>query len=77
MATYEVTRCDNCGGETGVNTILVSYRVKRARPWQADLCEGCYTGMFAELARKGKPSEMSNVRPQHRLVKTEIREDQL
>ena len=77
MATYEITRCDQCGGEKDVYKIIVGYRKPRVKTWEADICEGCYTGMFGEIARKSKPSKASNIRPQHRMVMTEISDENL
>lgn len=77
MATYQITRCDLCGGDQDVEPVTVVYKFKKSRPWEADICAKCYEDKFAALQAKSRRPELNNVRPQHKMIKTEITEADL
>ena len=77
MATYHVVRCDICGKEEGVAPVTVVPEFKKMRPWEVDMCQACYESRFGDLVAKSRRAGRSMVRPQHRMVKTEITEANL
>lgn len=77
VGKYEITRCDSCGGEDDLHTLLVSYRVEGAQGWQVDLCPSCYQGMFGALMKKSVPARKTTLKPQRRMTETIITEKNL
>jgi hypothetical protein len=77
VATFQVIRCDVCGTEDQVAAVTVVAEFKAARPWEVDMCQRCYESRFGDLVAKSRRAGRSMVRPQHRMVKTEITEANL
>lgn len=77
MALKKVRVCDVCRGVNDIDTLTVVYKFKQGKPWEVDICPSCYEGLLGELAKKGRRATINNVRPQHRMVKTEITDENL
>ena len=78
MVTVAKGVCDVCREESDtVDECMVVYNWQDAAPWGVDLCEECYEDVFGDLFEVGHPVKRANVRPQYRIVETEVTEEQL
>lgn len=75
MATVARRICDSCGSDEKVEELIVVFAYGKARPWGVDCCAKCYQSRFADLIPKGRNPTRSNIRPQHKFVKTNINQE--
>lgn len=77
MGLVERRFCDLCQSEDKVEAMTVVRSYGKRAPWEVDICQSCFDQRFADLRAKSRRPDINNVRPQHRLVKTEISEENL
>lgn len=77
MGTVERSFCDLCRSEDKVESMIVVRGYGKRAPWEIDICQKCYDQRLGDMRPKARRPAISNIRPQHRLVKTEITEDNL
>lgn len=77
MGTIQKSFCDLCKSEDGVETMTVVRGYGRRAPWEIDICTKCFDSRMGDMRPKGRRPTINNIRPQHRLQKTEISEDNL
>ena len=77
MAIVSKTICDVCRTDREVYPLMVSYDSAVRRAWEVDLCTRCYQDTLGDLASGSRPTSRSNLRPQARVRKTEISEENL
>lgn len=77
MGTVERRFCDLCQSEDKVEAMTVVRGYGKRAPWEVDICQACFDKRLADLRSKSRRPDINNVRPQHRLVKTEISEENL
>ena len=77
MAKIERLACDLCDSEKDVQTMIVVWNYRAGKPWELDLCSRCYQSRMGDLVERGRRTKYKNVRPQHRMTKAVITEENL
>ncbi len=77
MATVSRRVCDQCRSDGGVEEVVIVKKWGKTVPYGVDLCDACYTTIFAPLEKKSHPVKQANVRPPTRLKETILTPAQL